>query len=268
MDSGRTQPFAEAAAEPTVPDRAAALTGSSQSSRAESSRGVAQGGGPAASGETLVAMSVKDYARLVDSLAYTWDRWGSIGTGLTAEQWLAPSRCIGWDVAALYAHHSAFPLLLSSPQPDPDTTVDRPVRTAADVLRGFNVPGGVATTMASAVAQSAAREAQQTSADVLVGRFTRAAPLAARQLQEADPQLLLPWPGSGGLVPLREGLRIVLLEATVHLLDVGHALQVDPAVPDTALHATVRLLAELASPTEFIDHATGRSGRDPLPVLR
>jgi hypothetical protein len=143
-----------------------------------------------------------------------------------------------------------------------------PVRTAADVLRSFNAAGGVATTMASAVAEGAAREARQTSADVLVGRFTREAPLAVRRLWEADPRLLIPWPGSGGLVPLREGLRIVLLEATVHLLDVGHALQVDPGVPDTALSATTRLLAELASPTEFIEHATGRSGHDPLPVLR
>jgi hypothetical protein len=39
-------------------------------------------------------------------------------------------------------------------------------------------------------------------------------------------------------------------------------------VPDGALRDTVRLLAEVDPPVEFVDAATGRAERSPLPVGR
>jgi hypothetical protein len=68
-------------------------------------------------------------------------------------------------------------------------------------------------------------------------------------------------------MPLVEALRIVLLEATVHLLDVQRALDLPPDVPPEALRETSLLLAEIAPAVEFVEAATGRSARSPLPVL-
>lgn len=47
----------------------------------------------------------------------------------------------------------------------------------------------------------------------------------------------------------------MLLEATVHLLDVQRALGCPPAVPPQALNDTAQLLAELAPAVEFIEAA-------------
>ena len=65
-----------------------------------------------------------------------------------------------------------------------------------------------------------------------------------------------------------ETLRIVLMEATVHLLDLQRALELAPDVPAAALGSTVRLLAEVTPAVELIEAATGRSATSPLPVLR
>ena len=54
----------------------------------------------------------------------------------------------------------------------------------------------------------------------------------------------------------------------VHLLDVLHGLGRDPRVPGSGLREVVHLLAEIAEPVVFIEAATGRSVRSPLPVLR
>ncbi|MEV4695105.1 maleylpyruvate isomerase N-terminal domain-containing protein [Micromonospora echinospora] len=35
-----------------------------------------------------------------------WRVWGAWGADLDEAQWTAPTRCAGWDVAALYAHVS------------------------------------------------------------------------------------------------------------------------------------------------------------------
>jgi hypothetical protein len=65
-----------------------------------------------------------------------------------------------------------------------------------------------------------------------------------------------------------EATRIVLLESTVHLLDVLDALGRAPDVPAAALRGTAHLLADLADPVAFVDAASGRSASSPLPVLR
>jgi hypothetical protein len=69
-------------------------------------------------------------------------------------------------------------------------------------------------------------------------------------------------------VTLVEALRIVVMETTVHLLDVQRALAYPPVVPPQALQDTVQLLAHLVPAVEFIEAATGRSTQSPLPVLR
>ena len=63
-------------------------------------------------------MSVADdplYPDRLDALEQTWQVWSQLGGSLSETQWSAPSRCPGWDVACLYAHHSQFLLALSRP---------------------------------------------------------------------------------------------------------------------------------------------------------
>jgi hypothetical protein len=86
--------------------------------------------------------------------------------------------------------------------------------------------------------------------------------------RHTEATVVVPWAASGGVVMLVEALRIVLMEATVHLLDVQRAVCRAPFVPTQALQGTAQLLAELAPAVEFIEAATGRSTHSPLPVLR
>ena len=48
------------------------------------------------------------YRGRLDALEQTWRVWAELGARLTEQQWSTASRCPGWDVAALYAHASAF----------------------------------------------------------------------------------------------------------------------------------------------------------------
>lgn len=90
---------------------------------------------------------------------------------------------------------------------------------------------------------------------------------ALHGLRTTEETTVGPWPASGGVTTLVEALRIVLLEATVHLLDVQRAREHPPAVPVQALRETAHLLAELAPAVELIEAATGRSARSPPPVV-
>lgn len=185
---------------------------------------------------------------------------------MTDEQWSTDTRCDGWDVAALYAHHSVFPLALTALPPLPDGPAVEPV-TAVHILERFNAPDGVAHTMADTVADSAVTDAAQHSRTELVDRFTVHGEQAVKSLRDTEATTLVPWPGAAA-VTLAEGLRIVLMEATVHLLDLQRALGRAPDVPATALRQTGQLLAELAPVVTLIEAATGRSATSPFPVLR
>jgi uncharacterized protein (TIGR03083 family) len=206
------------------------------------------------------------YSGRLDALEETWRVWAELGAGLTGEQWATATRCPGWDVAAVYAHHSAFPLLLSTPPGSTPAGATGEPATAAEVLRGFNAPGGVAHTMAKAVADKGVSDAAELGTGELLDRFGERGPQAVRGLRQADPTLVVPW--GPGFVTIGEGIRIVLLEATVHLLDVLRALGRPPVLPASALTETARLLAEVAPAVELIEAATGRSAHSPLPVLR
>jgi uncharacterized protein (TIGR03083 family) len=200
---------------------------------------------------------------VIDALEAVWWRWAEIGTGLTDTEWATPSRCAGWDVAALFAHVGVFPQAVLDP---PRADGGEPV-TAVDVLRGFNAPSGVAHTMAAQVADHAVALAAQVGRPGLVAFFAEAGPRGIAALRERPADGLLLWPASG-VTTWGEATRIVLLESTVHLLDVLHALGRAPDVPAAALRDTAHLLAELADPVAFVEAATGRSASSPLPVLR
>lgn len=207
------------------------------------------------------------YLGRLAALEQTWQVWAQVGDDLTEEQWSTGTRCPGWDVAAVYAHYSAFPLAMSTLPPPPDGPVGEPV-TAVEILRRFNAPDGAAHTMAETVADRAVSEAAAHTRRELVDRFSVHGPRALQRLRQAEATTVVPWPLSGAVTTLVEALRIVVLEATVHLLDLQRALDHPPVVPTPALRDTVQLLAELAPAVELIEAATGRSTQSPLPVLR
>ncbi len=114
----------------------------------------------------------------------------------------------------------------------------------------------------------AVADASGAEREELVARFAVQGGRALDGLRVADPTTLVSWPASGGVVTLAEGLRIVLMESTVHLLDVHRALDLDlETIPLAALAETAGLLAEIAPAVEFIEAATGRAAESPLPVL-
>lgn len=204
------------------------------------------------------------YLDRLDALEQTWQVWAQLGDDLTEEQWSTATRCPGWDVAAVYAHHSAFPLALSTLPPPPDSPVGELV-TAVELLRRLNAPDGVAHTIAKTVADQAVSQAAAHTRRELVDRFSVHGPRALHKLRQTKATAAGPWPHSDALITPVEALRIVLLEATVHLLDIQRALDHPPVVPKPALQDTVQLLAELAPAAELIEAATGRSTHSPLP---
>lgn len=86
-------------------------------------------------------MANSRYRHRIDALEVVWRRWADIGAGLSEQRWSTPTRCVGWDVAALYAHVGMFPSVVADPPPVPQGATLHPV-TAVDILRGFNAPGG------------------------------------------------------------------------------------------------------------------------------
>lgn len=206
-----------------------------------------------------------EYVRRMDALDQVWQQWARIGGGLRDDEWRQPTRCAPWTVHDLYAHHSGFPLAFAAAT-TPVPADGAPV-TAIDVLRGFNDPDGTAHTMAAVVADHAMTEAAAHLPAELVDRFASAGATAVAALRTADPTTVVSW--GPYVVALGEAVRIVLMEATVHLLDLERALVREPSVADAALHETVVLLAEVAPAVELIEAATGRApGVSPLPVIR
>ena len=208
------------------------------------------------------------YTARVDAIGRTWDYWAALGARLRESEWATPTRCPGWTVAAIYAHASMFPRMLATeaPPPLPDAAVGQPL-TAAEVLRRFNRPDGVAHTMSASIADAAVKDAAGHQPEAIVARFADDGRRAVDMLRTADPTMIVPWPSSGGVLLLIEALRIVLMESVVHLLDVHRALELPPEVPDAALKETAHLFAELAPGVEFVEAMTGR-GAPLLPVLR
>ena len=204
------------------------------------------------------------YRERLDALAAVWGRWAEVGSALTDVEWSTPSRCAGWDVAALFAHVGMFPqAVLDPPQADGGDPV-----TAVDILRGFNQPSGVAHAMADQVADTAVAVAAQVGRPGLIAHFVDTGPRGIAALSERPADGLVPWPGAGAVTTWVEAVRVVLLESTVHLLDVLDGLGRAPDVPAEALRDTAHLLADLADPVAFVDAATGRSSASPLPVVR
>ena len=204
-----------------------------------------------------------DAARQV--LADAWDRWARRCAELTPQQWSTATRCRPWDVRALVAHacpgRSMFDMLAAA-------TIDGPaaVTDAAEMLRRFNAPGGIAYTSADDIAEGAATEATALTPDDAVTRFTECAEiLRATPMPE---ETVISYPVVGITTTLAVVAEIALMEATVHLLDLADAVGgVEPS--EQALAATRDLLIAVPDPVAAIEVLAGRA--DPaaaVPAIR
>ncbi len=191
--------------------------------------------------------------------------WSERVAALTPEEWAAPTRLPGWSVQDLVAHLAPDKRvleLLRGPR------VESPaVTSGAQMLRIYNLPGGVAHAAAEQNAERA-RDAAAVGPETLVGYFVTDGPEVIAEFREADPNAGVAHPDPTiGTVSFGALIQVIIVEATTHLLDLIAAVGGDPA-PAAALRRTVEILSTVPEPTAFIEAATGRSATPILPVLR
>jgi uncharacterized protein (TIGR03083 family) len=193
-----------------------------------------------------------DGARTV--LAETWERWGRRCAELTPEQWSSPTRCGGWDVAALLAHVCPDPAMFARLR---DAIVDDvpAVTDAAEMLRRFNEPGGIAHTSADALAEQAIADADQLTPESAATRFAECARILRATPMSDAIVIAYPSVGSTTLAVIAE---TALMESTVHLLDFAAAVGgIEPS--SEALTATRDLLIAVPDATAAIEVLAGRA---------
>jgi uncharacterized protein (TIGR03083 family) len=200
----------------------------------------------------------------LDVLDALWSVWAGLGQAMTDEQWRRPTRLGDWDVRSLFAHAGSWPfgftMLVDQARDAPATHA-----TAAALLREFNAPDGIAHRNRQTVAAGARQDAATYSTAQMVEQFAVAGPRAIAAARRLGPVVV----DYFGLASLRldEAVSIGILEATVHLLDLRHALGQPPDCPLEGLAHTAAILAEMAPAVDFIEAATGRSKAEVFPIL-
>jgi uncharacterized protein (TIGR03083 family) len=197
-------------------------------------------------------------------LADAWERWARRCAELTPQQWSTATRCGPWDARELVAHlcpdRSMFELLTAAATDQPAAVSD-----AAELLRRFNAPGGVAHTSADDIAERAHTEATALTPDDAVRRFTECAEILRATPMPEETVITYPVVGTTTLAVVAE---VALMEVTVHLLDLADAVGgVQPS--EQALAATRGLLIAIPDPIAAIEVLAGRA--DPaiaVPAIR
>jgi uncharacterized protein (TIGR03083 family) len=189
-----------------------------------------------------------------ETLADAWERWAHRCAELTPQQWSTATRCRPWDVRGLVAHlcpdRSMFDMLTAARTDGPAAVTD-----AAEMLRRFNAPGGIAHTSADGIAERATREAQTLTPDGAVTRFTESAEILRATPMSSQTVVSYPVVGSTTLAVVAE---VALMEATVHLLDLADAVGgVQPS--DPAIAATRDLLIAVPDPIAAVEALAGRA---------
>jgi len=206
-------------------------------------------------------MTIEDRLTTLDAL---WSVWAENGRALTDEQWTRPTRLGAWDVRSLYAHAGSWPSAFTS-LVNQVREAEPTHATAAALLRAFNAPDGVAHRLRDWNATSAGEDAAKYSTAQLIERFATEGPQAIATARRQG-AVAVDYYGMAVLA-LDEVVSIGIMEATVHLLDLHHALGRPPNVPAEGLAHTTALLAEMAPPIDFIEAATGRRPDDLFPLL-
>ena len=209
----------------------------------------------------LVIKPMPDVSSL---LGEAWERWADRCADLTDGEWSTPTRCRPWDVHALAAHVAPDPAVIGQ-LGAAGLDVDAAVTDAADLLRGFNQPDGVANTMAGAVAAFAIAAAKSMPRSQVIERFRQCSALVRDGSSALDVVVPHPIVGSTTIAVLAD---VAMMEATVHYLDLIAAVG-GPPLPSAVLAHTRALLVRIPEPAALIEVLAGRA--DPaavLPVLR
>jgi uncharacterized protein (TIGR03083 family) len=187
-------------------------------------------------------------------LAEAWERWARRCAELTPQEWSAPTRCRPWDVRALVAHVCPDAAMFDTLK---NAVIDEPpaVTDAAELLRRFNEPGGIAHTSADSLAEQAVDDASRIVPDAAVTRFMKCAQIVRGTRISSDIVLKYPVVGSTTMAVIAE---VALMESTVHLLDLADAVGgVEPS--PVALTATRDLLIAVPDPTAAVEVLAGRA---------
>ncbi|HEX2283724.1 MAG TPA: maleylpyruvate isomerase N-terminal domain-containing protein [Mycobacterium sp.] len=199
-----------------------------------------------------------------EALADAWERWARRCATLTPAEWTTPTRCSGWDVRALLAHVCPEPAMFDTLN---DAVVDGPaaVTDAAELLRRFNEPDGIAHTTADNLAAQAISDADALTPDTAATRFTDCARILRDTPISHETVIGYPAVGSTTLAVIAE---VALMEATVHMLDLADAVGgVEPSV--TALTATRDLLIAVPDATAAVEVLAGRKPPEKaVPAIR
>jgi uncharacterized protein (TIGR03083 family) len=207
-------------------------------------------------------MTIDDRLNTLDAL---WSVWATTGRNLTDADWDRPTRLDDWTIRNLWAHAAQWPFgfAVLVEQWVSDAAITH--ATAAALMAEFNAPDGVANTMRSHVANAGREDAAKYTVEQMVSQFAVTGPRAIEAARQLGP-VRLDYFGRA-VMPLEEVVSIGVLEATVHLLDLQRALDVEPGVPASGLEHTAVVLAGIAAPVDFIEAATGRASTDLFPVL-
>lgn len=169
---------------------------------------------------------------------------------MPADLWAARSGLGDWTVRELYAHVSRGVSTLTDllAQPPCDGEPELP-----DAAAYF---AAVRSLDAAQVARTASAWAAERTTEALVEEFRTVPELGNTVVR-----------GIAGTIRVADFAVTRIVEATVHLLDLGAvAPHADGPTPD-ALHRTVDVLADLTPATEFVLAATGRPAPAVFPVL-
>jgi uncharacterized protein (TIGR03083 family) len=197
-------------------------------------------------------------------LADAWERWARRCAELSADEWSRPTRCTGWNVHALVAHLCPGPVMFEMLN---GAIVEEPaaVTDAAEMLRRFNQPGGVAHTTAQDLAERAISDARQLTSDVIVARFLQSARILRATRMSNEVVVRYPVVGTTTMAVVAE---VALMEATVHLLDLADAVGgIEPS--PKAVTAARDLLIAIPDPTAAVEVLAGRRApEDAVPAIR
>ncbi|GAA0480832.1 hypothetical protein Ade02nite_55950 [Paractinoplanes deccanensis] len=207
-------------------------------------------------------MTIDDRLNTLDAL---WSVWAATGRTLDDADWERATRLDDWTVRNLWAHAAQWPFGFAVLVEQWVTEAPPTHASAAALLAEFNAPDGVANTMRSHVASAGREDATKYTVEQMVSQFAEIGPRAIEAARKLGP-VRVDYFGRA-VMPLEEAVSIGILEATVHLLDVQRALDVEPAVPAEGLEHTALVLARVAPPVDFIEAATGRASTDLFPVL-
>src|SRR3954454_1431770 len=181
-------------------------------------------------------------------LVECWQYWAERCAALTADEWITPTRCAPWDVAALVGHVAPDPVALGQ-LPGAVLDGEAAITDAAMLLREYNEQGGAAFAMAAGVAAAAVQTANDLGSKGLIQRFVESGQLVLGEA-ELPASAVVPHPVAGS-VTVGVLTRIAIVEATVHYLDLLAAVGGAP-LPDAALDYTRDILVRVSPPAPLI----------------